>query len=177
MPFIETYDRREMFGVDTELHRRTSMSSKAVTDTASANRMRSVPVWLKQSTLYWVPTLYLVVTSLIAGTTEIVHAPPLYSETLRLGYPPHFSTLLGVWKVLGAVALLVPGYRLIKEWAYAGFFIDFSAAIVAYTAVGDPIASSVGPVVSMGALIASWYLRPQSRRLPETYVRARAHAV
>jgi hypothetical protein len=94
-----------------------------------------------------------------------LHAPPLYTETLRLGYPPHFSTLLGAWKVLGAVALLAPGYPLVKEWAYAGFFIDFSAAVVAYAAAGDGVVSYIGPVVAIAALITSWYLRPTSRRL------------
>ena len=114
---------------------------------------------------YWAPTLYVVLTNFLAGVTDILHAPPLYPETLRLGYPPHFSTLLGAWKVLGAVALLAPGYPLVKEWAYAGFFIDFTSALVAHAAAGDEIVSYIGPVVSVIALIASWYLRPTSRRL------------
>jgi hypothetical protein len=120
---------------------------------------------------YWVSTMYIVLTSLWAGVTDILHAPPLFDEVLRLGYPPHFSTLLGVWKVLGAVALAVPRYPLLKEWAYAGMFIDFSGAMVAYASVGDCVASYIGPVLSMSALIASWYLRPRSRRLAGTSVR------
>lgn len=112
--------------------------------------------------------MWVVLTNLWAGTTDMLHAPPLYDDLLRLGYPPHFSTLLGVWKVLGAVALLVPRYPLVKEWAYAGFFIDFSGAMVAYASVGDGVVSYIGPVLSMSALIASWYLRPQSRRLAGT---------
>ena len=135
------------------------------------NQIVRIPISLKQPMWYWIPTLYLVLTSLAAATTAILHAPPLYGEMLRLGYPPHFAVLLGVWKVLGVVALLAPGYPLVKEWAYAGFFIDFSASVVAYAAAGDGVVSYIGPVVSMGALIASWYLRPQSRRLAETYVR------
>jgi hypothetical protein len=107
--------------------------------------------------------------------TDILHAPPLYTETLRLGYPPHFSTLLGAWKVLGAVALLAPGYPLVKEWAYAGFFIDFSAAVVAYAAAGDGVVSYIGPVVAIVALITSWYLRPASRGLHESAIRYRSH--
>src|SRR5262249_55414639 len=119
----------------------------------------------KRTMWYWVLTLYVVLTNFLAGVTDILHAPPLYTETLRLGYPPHFSTLLGAWKVLGAIALLAPGYPLVKEWAYAGFFIDFTAAVVAHAAAGDGIVSYIGPVVSVTALVASWYLRPTSRRM------------
>ena len=79
-------------------------------------------------TWYWVFTLYIALESLWAGATDILHAPPLFGILLHLGYPPHFGTMLGVWKLLGAVALLLPGYPLLKEWAYAGMFFDFSAA-------------------------------------------------
>ena len=143
-------------------------NSIAVTNTSKASWIGGAPISRTWLSLYWVCTLYIVVTSLWAGVTDILHAPPLYDELLRLGYPPHFSTLLGVWKVLGAVALLVPRYPLLKEWAYAGMFIDFSSAIVAYASVGGGVVSYVGPVLSTSALIASWYLRPQTRRLAET---------
>src|SRR5688500_20293949 len=88
-----------------------------------------------------------------------------FEELLRLGYTAHFATLRGIWKVLGALALLAPGYPLLKEWAYAGLFFDFSGALVAYAAVGDGAASYIGPLASLAALIASWWLRPVSRRL------------
>ena len=82
-----------------------------------------------------------VVVTILGGTDRHFARSASYDELLRLGYPPHFSTLLGVWKVLGAVALVVPGYPLVKEWAYAGFLIDFSGAMVAYTSVGDGVVS------------------------------------
>ena len=145
-------------------------NSVAVRDTNEASWIGSIPVSRTWLIVYWVCTLYVVVTSLWAGVTDILHAPPLFEELLRLGYPPHFSTVLGVWKVLGAVALVAPRYPLLKEWAYAGMFFDFSSAIVAYAAAGDGVVSYLGPVLSMSTLIASWYLRPQSRRLAETYV-------
>jgi DoxX-like family len=145
-------------------------SSRVVTSTSQASWFGGVPISLKWLSFYWMSTMYVVLTSLWAGVTDILHAPPLFDEVLRLGYPPHFSTLLGVWKVLGAVALAAPRYPLLKEWAYAGMFIDFSSAIVAYAAVGDSAVSYFGPVLSMSALITSWYLRPQTRRLAGTYV-------
>ena len=116
--------------------------------------------------------MYVALTSLWAGVNAILQAQPLFNEVLRLGYPPHFSTLLGVWKVLGAGALSVPRSPLLKEWAYAGMFIDFSGAMVAYASVGAGVVSYIGPVLSISALIVSWYFRPQSRRLAGTYVRS-----
>jgi DoxX-like family len=136
-----------------------------VTNAVGGAPIDGASISLKLTMWYWVPTLYVVLTNFLAGATDILHAPPLYTETLRLGYPPHFSTLLGAWKVLGAIVLLAPRYPLVKEWAYAGFFIDFTAAVIAHVATGDGIAAGIGPVVSVAALITSWYLRPTSRRL------------
>jgi DoxX-like family len=146
-------------------------NSLAVAPATDARHIGGVPISLKWVSFYWASTMYIVLTSVWAGVTDILHAPPLFDEVLRLGYPPHFSTLLGVWKVLGAVALAVPRYPLLKEWAYAGMFIDFSSAMVAYASVGDGVVSYIGPALSMTALITSWYPRPHSRRLAETYVR------
>jgi hypothetical protein len=130
--------------------------------------MRAQPVSRKWLVAYWVLTLYIALESLWAGVSDIVHAQPLFAVLMRLGYPPHFGTLLGVWKVLGAAALLAPRYPLLKEWAYAGMFIDFSGAIVAHAAAGDGFVSYVGPLLSIAGLVGSWYLRPQSRRLEGT---------
>jgi hypothetical protein len=114
---------------------------------------------------YWVFTVWIVVAALWPGILDIMHAPPLYPVLLHLGYPPYFSTLLGVWKILGGMALLVPGYPLLKEWAYAGTFFEFSSAFLSHLAVGDGPSAWVWPVIFAGALAASWYLRPPSRRL------------
>jgi hypothetical protein len=114
---------------------------------------------------YWICTLYISLESLWAGITDILHAPPLFEELHRLGYPSHFGALLGIWKVLGAIALAIPRRPLLKEWAYAGMFFDFSAAIVAHAAAHDAPFWYLGPVLSLAALAASWHLRPASRRL------------
>jgi hypothetical protein len=129
--------------------------------------IEGAPMATKWLNLYWIATVYLVLTSLWGGSAAIVHARPLFDEVLRLGYPPHFSTLLGVWKVLAAAALAVARRPLLKEWAYAGLFVDFTGAMVAYASVGDGLSSFIGPVLAMGALLLSWSLRPPSRRLAE----------
>lgn len=117
---------------------------------------------------YWVFTLYVVLTAAASGVVDILQTRAVLEELHRLGYPPHFAPLLGTWKVLGAVALAAPRYRLLKEWAYAGMFIDFSGAVVAHASVGDGVTSFIGPVLAILALVASWILRPPSRRLPQT---------
>lgn len=148
------------------------MENSMATNATDARRIGGVPISLKSLSFYWVSTMYVVLTSLWAGVNAILQAQPLFNEVLRLGYPPHFSTLLGVWKVLGAGALSAPRYPLLKEWAYADMFIDFSGAMVAYASVGAGVVSYIGPVLSISALIVSWFLRPQSRRLAGTYVRS-----
>lgn len=117
--------------------------------------------------IYWATTLFVAATALVAGTMDILHAPPLYDIVLRLGYPPHFATLLGVWKILGALALLAPRRPLLKEWAYAGMLIDYSAAVIAHVAAGDDVGAIIAPLFTMVLLAASWQLRPASRRLPQ----------
>jgi hypothetical protein len=132
---------------------------------ATTDRSRFVASATKRVALYWFATGYLVFTSALGGVAAILREPPVFNEILRLGYPPHFATLLGIWKVLGATALAVPGRPLLKEWAYAGFFVDITGAIAAYLAIGDGLASFIGPMAAMAALTLSWTLRPSSRRL------------
>ena len=85
---------------------------------------------------YWVATVFVAGTGAAAGTMDILRLEPFFGMLTRMGYPAYFSTILGTWKVLGAVALLVPGYPRLKEWAYAGMFIDYTAATASYLAVG-----------------------------------------
>lgn len=122
--------------------------------------------------VYWIGTVFVAGNAAVAGTMDVLRMQPLFGILLRLGFPAYFATILGIWKVLGAVVLLAPRYPLLKEWAYAGMFFDFSAAIVAHAAAGDGIVSYIGPVLSIAALAASWYLRPPSRRLAGTFVTA-----
>lgn len=115
---------------------------------------------------YWLCTLFVALTALGAGIMDILHVQYVLDLLVHLGYPPYFATMLGVWKLLGAVALLAPRRPLVKEWAYAGMAIDYSSAVISHLMSGDSAGVVSGPVVAMIALVASWYLRPQSRRLP-----------
>ena len=83
-----------------------------------------------------------------------------------LGYPMYFFAILGFWKVLGAIAILAPGFPRLKEWAYAGIFFDLTGAAASVAAVGVYGAYAfhiLAPLILTGITVASWALRPQSR--------------
>ncbi|MBB5315550.1 DoxX family protein [Tunturibacter empetritectus] len=85
-----------------------------------------------------------------------------------LGYPLYFFAILGIWKVLGAIAILVPRYPRLKEWAYAGIFFDLTGAAASCAAVGGYGAYAfhvLAPLILTGITVASWALRPQSRTI------------
>ncbi len=87
-----------------------------------------------------------------------------------LGYPAYFVIILGVWKVLGGIAVLVPGVPRLKEWAYAGMFFDLTGAAASHAAVGDPAAKIATPLILVVIVAASWALRPESRKLRGPFV-------
>jgi hypothetical protein len=115
--------------------------------------------------LYWVATVFVGGNSVAAGVMDVLRVQPFFGILLHLGYPSYFATILGGWKVLGGLVLLARRTPRAKEWAYAGLFIDFTAAAASHLAVGDGAAQVAGPVISTLLLAASWALRPASRRL------------
>ena len=85
-----------------------------------------------------------------------------------LGYPMYFFGILGIWKVLGAIAILVPRFPRLKEWAYAGIFFDLTGAAASCAAVGGYGAYAfhvIAPLVLTVFTVTSWALRPESRRI------------
>jgi hypothetical protein len=82
-----------------------------------------------------------------------------------LGYPVYFLTIIGVWKLLGVIALLVPKFPLLKEWAYAGFFFLMSGAVFSHVAVGDPFKEDIPSLLLLVLTAVSWNFRPAARKL------------
>jgi hypothetical protein len=83
-----------------------------------------------------------------------------------LGYPMYFFAILGLWKVLGAIAILVPRFPRLKEWAYAGIFFDLTGAVASCAAVGGYGVYAfhvLAPLFLAVLAVASWALRPESR--------------
>ncbi len=116
--------------------------------------------------IYWIATALLAFGMLGSGLAQIFQAKEMLSLIEPLGYPPYFLYIIGVWKVLGVIAILVPGFKLVKEWAYAGFFFVMTGALVSHLAIGDhEVKALMGPIMQTVFIILSWYFRPASRKI------------
>jgi uncharacterized membrane protein YphA (DoxX/SURF4 family) len=114
---------------------------------------------------YWITTILGPASFVIGGVLNLTQTEQVVATMHHLGYPAYFASLLGLWKLLGAVAIVVPGFPRLKEWAYAGFFFDLTAAAVSRAAVGDSAGDIAAPLVFLALVLASWALRPASRTL------------
>jgi len=127
-----------------------------------------------RSLAYWLTTIFGPASFVIGGVLHLAQAEQVVSTLNHLGYPAYFASILGVWKLLGAIVIVVPRFPRLKEWAYAGFFFNLTAAAVSRAAVGDSAADIVAPLAFLVLVLASWALRPASRTLAATTVEARA---
>lgn len=118
-----------------------------------------------QKITYWVATVWLSLGMVSTGIVQLMQIKEEGEMMNRLGYPAYILTILGVWKILGVIAILVPRNPLIKEWAYAGFFFAMSGAIVSHLAVGDPLKDLFGPTLLLVLTVVSWYFRPAERKV------------
>jgi len=109
---------------------------------------------------YWATTGLAALAFAGIGTADFMHAPAMMQGLAHLGYPAYFATILGIWKVLGAVAILAPGLPRAKEWAYAGMFFTLTGAAVSHASSGDPIGNIAAPLVLLGLVVVSWALKP-----------------
>jgi uncharacterized membrane protein YphA (DoxX/SURF4 family) len=116
---------------------------------------------------YWVTTGLTAFVFLSGGVTDLARPAFLMEGMTHLGYPAYFVLILGVWKVLGGVAVLVPRAPRLKEWAYAGMIFDLTGAAASHAALGDPAGKIAAPLIISGIVMASWALRPGGRRLPD----------
>ena len=114
--------------------------------------------------IYWVATLWLALGMTATGIVQMLKIKEQEGMIQHLGFPLYFLTLLGVWKLLGVIAILIPKFPLLKEWAYAGFFFAMSGAVFSHFAVGDHPKELFGPVLLIALTIVSWYYRPTERK-------------
>jgi uncharacterized membrane protein YphA (DoxX/SURF4 family) len=115
---------------------------------------------------YWMTTALVVFELVLGGVWDVLRVPQARGLIERLGYPQYFLVILGIWKLLGAVALVIPRFPRLKEWAYAGVIFDLTGAVASLLASGLIDAGAPAyPIVMTGVAVASWALRPLSRRL------------
>ncbi|WP_316632637.1 DoxX family protein [uncultured Flavobacterium sp.] len=114
--------------------------------------------------IYWIATLWLSLGMVATGIVQLIKMKEETVMMTHLGYPLYFLTLLGVWKILGVIAVLIPKFSLLKEWAYAGFFFAMSGAVFSHLAIGDAPKELFGPVLLIVLTVISWYFRPVDRK-------------
>jgi len=116
--------------------------------------------------IYWIATIWLALGMVSTGIVQLVKMKEEVDKTsLHLGYPVYFLTIIGIWKLLGSIAILLPKTGLLKEWAYAGFFFLMTGAIFSHVAVGDGALEYFGPTLLLVLTFLSWYFRPVERKV------------
>ena len=125
-----------------------------------------------QKITYWIATIILVAGLLGTGIQQFLRVeaegalgPAFAWGIQQMGYPLYLLTILGIWKVLGAIALLIPKYPLLKEWAYAGIFFLLTGALFSHIASEHHWTEMVAAVVLLILTGLSWYFRPADRKL------------
>lgn len=121
---------------------------------------------------YWVVTMLIAVETLVGGVADLVNGraivvagSPVGDVVTHLGYPIYFLRIIGIWKLLGGVVLLIPGYARLKEWAYAGIFFELSGAAASWLVYEDNMKEAAVPMMLALLTLVSWALRPQDRLL------------
>ncbi len=119
----------------------------------------------KSKIIYWAVTGFLAFGMTAGGVQQLFQIGGYVEIVTGLGYPKYLLSILGAWKLLGVIAILVPGFLLIKEWAYAGFFFAMSGAAISHITMGQPFVEAIPSLVLLTMTILSWYFRPENRRL------------
>ena len=115
--------------------------------------------------IYWVITIFLSSGMTAGGIQQMLQIGGYNEIVTRLGYPLYLLSILGVWKILGVVAILIPKFPLLKEWAYAGFLFVMSGAFISHLVVGEPFTEAMPSLTLLAATVLSWYFRPAERKI------------
>jgi uncharacterized membrane protein YphA (DoxX/SURF4 family) len=115
--------------------------------------------------IYWIATVWLALGMVSTGIVQLIRMKEEVDMMARLGYPLYFLTIIAVWKLLGTIAILIPRFPLLKEWAYAGFFFLMSGAVISHLAVGDEPKDLFGPILLLILAAVSWNFRPTTRKM------------
>lgn len=115
--------------------------------------------------IYWLATGLLSFGMFASGVSQLLHLKEMDAIITHLGYPLYLMSIIGIWKILGVIVILIPKFKLLKEWAYAGFFFLLTGALISHIAVGDDGKAIFGPLFQTFFVILSWYFRPADRKL------------
>jgi uncharacterized membrane protein YphA (DoxX/SURF4 family) len=115
--------------------------------------------------IYWIATIWLSLGMLSTGIVQLLNMEQDVNRMNQLNYPIYLLTLLGIWKILGVIAVLIPKFPILKEWAYAGFFFAMSGAAFSHLASGSPVSEIFPSLLLLVLTVVSWYLRPAERKV------------
>lgn len=117
---------------------------------------------------YWISTIWLSLGMVSTGIVQLLKMEEEVTKFKLLGYPVYLLTLLGILKILGVVAVLIPKFPILKEWAYAGFFFAMSGAAFSHLASGSPVAEILPSLLLLVLTFVSWQFRPAGRKVLQT---------
>jgi hypothetical protein len=118
--------------------------------------------------IYWIATIWLALGMVSTALVQLFKAKAGQGGVdmiTHLGYPVYFLTILGVWKIFGAVTVLIPKFPVLKEWAYAGFLFAMTGAIFSHIIVGDSAVEMLPSLLLLVLTMVSWYFRPANRKM------------
>jgi len=114
---------------------------------------------------FWATTAIFCAVVGFSGVSHFTHASSMVEAMIGLGYPLYFMTIIGLAKMAGVVAVLAPGLPRLKEWAYAGITFNLAGASASHAFSGDGFDHAVRPAGILVLCLASYLLRPVSRRV------------
>ena len=114
---------------------------------------------------YWIITGILSFCIFSGGLAQAMQLKGVVEGFKPLGYPTYFISIIGVWKILGVIAILIPKFPLLKEWAYAGLFFTMTGAVISHLASDDVTVQIIAPIVLAIFTVLSWWLRPADRKI------------
>lgn len=115
--------------------------------------------------IYWIFTLWMSLGMVSTAIVQLMKNKDELTNFTNLGYPAYLMYIIGIWKILGVIAILIPKHLLLKEWAYAGFFFVMSGAVISHLIVGDAAGRTLPAVLLFVLVLISWYFRPANRKI------------
>ena len=115
--------------------------------------------------IYWIATLWASLGMTATAIVQLFNPGSKSDYATHLGYPVYFLTIIGVWKILGVITILIPKFPILKEWAYAGFFFIMTGAILSHLAFGDPLSKTFPSLLLLTLVVVSWSFRPTNRKV------------
>jgi uncharacterized membrane protein YphA (DoxX/SURF4 family) len=115
--------------------------------------------------IYWIATIWLALGMTSTGAVQLFKMKEEVAMFTQLGYPIYLLVIIGIAKIVGVIAVLIPKFPVLKEWAYAGFFFAMTGAIFSHIASGNSISEIFPPLLLLILTVVSWYFRPADRKV------------